>query len=126
MTSRIWTLGEIKDEAAHTEIVVIVWVRKTEYLVLQDIDARAKRVWKKATVGYEEIDIKAMTKTIATYLAKTMSLEDLLEDKIRHEGIETILSLLDRIENKATVKPHRGCFYLSIKGKQGKPLELNL
>jgi len=126
MSTRLWTLDEIKDEAAYTEAITIFTIQKTEYVALNDIDARWKRLWKKSTVGYEEIDIKTMTKTIAAYLSKTMKLEELLEDKIRHEPLDTILSLLERVEKKAAVKPHRGCFYLTIKGKQGKPLELDL
>jgi hypothetical protein len=126
MASRLWTLVEIKNEAAGTEMTVIFTIQKIEYVALNDIDSRWKRLWKKSTVGYEEIDIKAMAKTIAAYLSKTVKLEELLEDKIRHEPLDTILSLLERVEKKAAVVPHRGCFYLTIKGKQGKPLELNL
>jgi UDP-N-acetylglucosamine pyrophosphorylase len=124
--TRLWTLDEINDEAATTEVTVSFTIQKTQYVALNDIDARWKKLWKKTSNGYEEIDIKAMTKTIAAYLAKTMKLEQLLEDKIRHEPIENILSLLQRVEKKAVVKPHRGCFYLEVKGKQGKPLELDL
>ncbi len=126
MADRVWTLEEIKDEAATTEVIAIFTIQKTKYVALNDIDARWKRLWKKSTLGYEELDIKAMVKLIAEYLSKTMKLEQLLEDKILHEPLDNILSLLKRVEKKAEVKPHRGCFYLTIKGKQGKPMELDL
>jgi hypothetical protein len=117
----------MKNEAASTEVIVILFTTdKNEYACLYDIDNRFKRVWRKEVGGYSELDVKAITKEIAEYLAKTMSLEQFLQDKILHEPIETILSLAERVKNNGEVKAHRGCFYLSIKGKQGKPMEIDL
>ena len=99
---------------------------KTEYVSVVDIDQRWKRLWRKEVGGYAEIDVKAITKEIAEYLAKNMTLEQLLQDKLLHEPIENILSLAERTKNQGEVKAHRGCFYLEVKGKQGKPLELDL
>lgn len=127
MSSRLWNLEEIKDLAASTEIVAIMFTAdKTEYACLVDIDQRWKRLWRKEVGGYSELDVKAITKEIAEYLAKTMSLEHFLQDKILHEPIQTILSLAERVKNNGEVKAHRGCFYLTIKGKQGKPMEIDL
>jgi len=126
-SNRLWNLEEIKNEIASTEMVVIMFTPdKTEYACVLDIDHRWKRLWRKEVGGYSELDVKAITKEIAEYLAKTMSLEQFLQDKILHQPIERILSLAERVKNKGEVKAHRGCFYLEVKGKQGKPLELDL
>lgn len=117
----------MKDEAASTEMLVILFTAdKTEYACLVDIDQRWKRLWKREVGGYIELDVKDITTKIAEYLAKNMNLEQLLQDKLLHEPIENILSLAERVKNEGKVKAHRGCFYLEVKGKQGKPLELDL
>ena len=125
MTIKLWSLNDIRKEAASTEMIAL----QEEYAVLVDIDMRAKRIWLKQKGQeniYEEIDVKRMIKEIAAYLSRHVSLEKLLQDKILHEPAETILDLHKRITRKGEVIEHKGCYYLSIKGKQGKPLELNL
>lgn len=100
-----------------------------EYVVLMDIDLRAKRVWieREGQKGvYEEIDVKRMVREIAAYLSRHVSLDKLLRDRILHEPAETILDLHKRISRKAEVTEHKGCYYISIKGRQGKPLEIDL
>lgn len=128
MTTRLWTLAEIVDLPASTEVTVLFSSadRKTDYVSLVDIDQRWKRLWRKTVGGYEELDIKGITKEIAEYLAKNMTLEQLLQDKLLHEPVENIMSLAERVKNHGEVKAHRGCFYLQVKGKEGKPLELDL
>ena len=119
---KLWNISEIKETAASTEMIVL----QDPYIVLVDIDFRNKRLWIQGKAGYEEIDVKRMVKDIASYLSKRVSLEALLKDKILHEPAETIIDLHKRVTNKGTVKEHKGCFSLSIKGKQGRPLEIEL
>ena len=119
-----WHLEEIKSLAKSTETIVM----QDEFVVLVAHDYSAKRCWcfNKEILGYQEVDVKGMAKEIAKYLNKRMSLEKLLEDKILHEPVEGIIDLHKRVTNNGEVKQHKGCFYLTIKGKQGKPMELIL
>jgi len=123
-TIKLWSLDEIKKEAASTEMIAL----QEEYVVLVDIDLRAKRLWLRHTDQedvYEEIDVKRMVKEIAAYLSRHVSLEKLLADKILHEAAETILDLHKRITKKGEVTEHKGCYSITIKGKQGRPLEID-
>jgi hypothetical protein len=123
MTIKLWSLDEIEKLKGLNNYIV----SDGEYIVLVDVDHRLKRVWEKQeNETIQEIDAKEMVQRIAAYLSRHVSLEKLLKDKLLHEPITTILDLNKRILNEGQVKEHKGCYYLSIKGKQGKPLELDL
>ena len=123
MTIKLWSLEEIEKLKGLNNYIV----SDGKYIVLVDIDDRLKRVWEKQeNETIQEIDAKDMVQRIAAYLSRHVSLEKLLKDKLLHEPITTILDLNKRILNKGQVKEHKGCYYVTIKGKQGKPLELDL
>jgi hypothetical protein len=123
MTIKLWSLEEIEKLKGLNNYIV----SDGKYIVLVDVDHRLKRVWEKQeNETIQEIDAKEMVQRIAAYLSRHVSLEKLLKDKLLHEPITTILDLNKRVLNEGQVKEHKGCYYLSIKGKQGKPLEIDL
>jgi len=119
---KIWSIEEIQATSASTEFLCV----EKNLVVLVDVDYRVKRVWEKKNSHYEEVDVKEMVNRIASYLAQHVSLENLLKDKILHEAAETILNLNKRVLNKGKVKEHKGCYSVSITGKRGPALELEL
>ena len=96
------------------------------YAAITDSDGRWVRVFKVKGDKFEDIDVKAMVKMIAGYLSKHISLEKLLQDKLLHKPLETILQLDQRAKAKGEVKEHKGCYYLKVKGKRGPAWELEL
>lgn len=116
-------LNEIRELCRGQDYLVI----EDRFAVIADCDHRSKRVFVLVDGGeYEEIDVKGMIKRISNYLSKHITLEQLLQDKLLHEPIETILDLDMRIKKEPEVKERKGCYALLIKGKQGRPLELML
>jgi len=100
---------------------------KTLYALYVDLDGRIKRAWTQTTMNlFIEIEVKDMVKKICEYLSRHVTLEKLLQDKLLHEGIETILDLHLRVENKGKVKEKKGCYSLKIGGKAGRYLEVQL
>jgi len=98
-----------------------------KFAIIVDLDFRCKRAFSLNEEGeYTEINVKDMIKQIAKYLSKHVNLEALLQDRLLHEPTETILDLNERIKKEPEVKERRGCYTLLIKGKQGKPTELQL
>lgn len=112
----------IRGTMASTEFLCV----EGNLVVLVDVDYRVKRVWEKKNSHYEEVDVKEMVNRIAAYLAQHVSLESLLKDKILHEAAETILDLNKRVLKKGKVQEHKGCYSVTIAGKRGPPLELEL
>jgi len=121
-TIKIWSLDEIETTKASTEFLCV----ERNLVILVDCDFRTKRVWEKKNSHYEEVDVKEMVNRIAAYLTQHVSLENLLKDKILHEAAETIFDLNERVLKKGKVKEHKGCYSVSITGKRGPPLELEL
>ena len=118
-----WSLEDINAiKIASTEWLCV----EKNLVVLVDVDYRVKRVWEKKNSHYEEVNVKEMAKRIASYLSKHVSLESLLKDKILHEPAETLLDLDKRVLRKGKVKEHKGCYSVSIAGKRGPALELEL
>lgn len=118
------TLAEVKEQVKGTEI--FSFSTKLGYAMITDSDDRCRKLFKLKGDLFEEVDVKAMVKMIAEYLARHIRLEKLLQDKLLHHPLETILQLKERVERKGEVKEHKGCYYLTIKGKQGPPLDLEL
>lgn len=127
-TIKLWSLDEIQKLKKSTEWICI----EDKFVVLVDCDYRCKRVWVRSGVSvsetgiYEEIDVKEMVRRISVYLSRHISLEKLLQDRLLHEPAATILDLNERTLKKGEVKQHKGCYYVTVKGKQGKPLQLDI
>ena len=120
----LWTLDEISKEVAKSHVFSVN--PKMNYCGIVDSDDRWYRLWKKKEDKWEEIDVKAMAQIIAEYLSKYVSVKRLLEDKILHKPLDTILQLEKRVKCEGEVKEHKGCYYLKIKGERGPALELDL
>jgi len=99
---------------------------QSECCGLHDLDDRWVRLFKKMPDGkFIEIGIKEIVQEIADYLSRHVSIEKLLKDKLLHEPLETILKIHKKVKEKAVVKEHRGCYYLTIRGT-GRPIDLEL
>ena len=113
-----------------TKVEVFSEQPKMGYAGIWDSDDRWRRLFKKIGPNqYEEVDVKSMVRMISEYLAKHMTLEKLLNDKLLHQPLETILGLHERVKSKGEVKEKvksGDCYFLEVKGKQGKPLEVEL
>lgn len=124
MDSQVWKLQDIEKLKKISYFLVV----DGEYAVIVDCDQRVKRLFErmKDSEEYSEIKVKEMVKKIAEYLSKHVSFSNLLNDKLLHEPVDTLLDLNKRIMKKAQVRERKGCFSIIVKGKQGKPLELEV
>jgi len=121
---KLLTYSEILKQIKGTEL--FSFDQKMGYAMVTDSDERIKRLFQMKEDKFEEVDVKTMVKLIAEYLAKHVTLEKLLADKLLHKPLETILQLKKRIEKGGEVKEHKGCYYLKVKGERGPALELEL
>jgi hypothetical protein len=95
-------------------------------VVSMDTDDRTHRLFVVRGDKFEEIDVKQMVRIIAKYLAKHVTIEKLLADKLLHKPVETLLRLQKRVEKKGEVTEHKGCYYLEVGGSRGPKIQLDL
>jgi len=122
--AKLLTLAEIQKQLKGTQFFSLN--TQFGYAMITDSDERITRLFKIKDDKFEEVDVKAMAKMIAEYLSEHVTLEKLLQDKILHKPLETILQLKKRVEKKGKVREHKGCYYLKIKGERGPAIKLDL